>query len=74
MLGHRPQHIYHAPRSNVRLNDPDIIEKYIQRCLEKYRCEDVINDFQTLVSFYQRTRDGKDMRDKIIRLYASLVT
>ena len=74
MLGHRLQHIYRAPRSNVRSNDPDIREKYIQQCLEKYGCEDVINDFQTLVSFCQRTRDGKDIRNDIICLHASLST
>ena len=74
LLGHRPQHIYRAPRSKVRSNDPDIREKYIQRCLEKYGCEDVINDFQTLVSFCQQTPDGEDIRDEIICLHAALTT
>ena len=51
LLGHRSQHIYCASRSKVRSNDPDIREKYIQRCLEKYGYEDIINDFETLASF-----------------------
>ena len=74
MLGHRPQHIYRAPRSNIRSNNLDIREKYIQQYLKKYGCEDIINDFKTLVSFSQSTRDGKDMRDKIICLPSSLST
>ena len=74
MLGHCPQHIYRAPRSKVRSNDLDIREKYIQRCLEKYGSEDVINDFQSLASFYQANRDGEDMRVKISCLHASLAT
>ena len=48
--------------------------KYIQRCLEKYRCEDVINDFQTLTTFCQRQLEDEDLRNEIIHLYSSLVT
>ena len=72
MLGHRPQHIYRAPRSKVRSNDPDIREKYIQRCINKYGSEDVINNFLTLSFFCQTTCDGKDMRNEINHLHASL--
>ena len=72
LLGHRPQHIYCATRSKSRSNDPDIREKYIQRCLEKYRCGDDINDFQTLASFCQKKHKEYDIHDKIIHLYASL--
>ena len=36
LYGHYPQHIYCAPVSNVKSNDFDIREMYIQRCLEKY--------------------------------------
>ena len=74
MLGHCPQHIYRAPRSKVRSNDPDIREKSIQRCIEKHGAEDFINDFQTLPSFCQAIRDGQDMRDEISCLRASLST
>ena len=63
MTGHCPQHVYRAPRSKVRSNDPDIREKYIQRCIETYGAKDVINDFQTLSSFCQATRDGEDTRN-----------
>ena len=55
ILGHRPQHIHPALRSKVRSNDPDTREQYIQRCLERYKREDVLNDFQTLASFCQKT-------------------
>ena len=72
LLSHRPQHVYRAPRSKARSNDPDLREKYIQRCLEKYGEEDVINDFKTLSSFCQAARDGDDMRDQISFLHASL--
>ena len=74
MLGHQPQCNYRAPRSKVRSNYPDIRKKYIQRCLEKYGYKDVINDFQTLVSFCQQTRDSKDTPNEIICLHASLTT
>ena len=74
LLGHRPQHIYHALLSKTRSNDPDTCEKYIQRCLEKYGCEDVINDFQTLTSFCQRQQEGEDLRNEIIHLHSSLAT
>ena len=67
-----PQRIYSAPVSNVKSNDPDIREKYIQKCLEKYEREDVINDYQTLASFYEQTREGNDMRDETIHLHKSL--
>ena len=73
-MGHRPQHIYRAPRSKSRFNDLDICKKYIQRCLEKYGCENVINDFQTLTSFYQKQWEGENMHTEIIDLYASLAT
>ena len=33
LLGHQPQHIYYAPWSKDRSNDPDICEKYIQWCI-----------------------------------------
>ena len=45
LLGHHPQHIHCAPGSNVKSKNPDIREMYIQRCLEKYKHEDGINDF-----------------------------
>ena len=72
LLGHRPQHSYRAPTSKDRSNDLDIRKKYIQRCLEKYGCDDVINDFETFASFCQKTRKGYDMRDEIIHLHAPL--
>ena len=45
LLGHRPQHIYRTPRAKARSNDPEVREKFIQRCIKKYGKEDVINDF-----------------------------
>ena len=72
MLGHCPQYIYRAPSSKVRSNDLDIREKYIQRCIKKYGSKDVINDFQTLASFCQATRDGQDMSNEISHLHALL--
>ena len=45
LLGHRPQHIYRAPRAKARSNDPDVQEKFIQRCINRYGKEDIINDF-----------------------------
>ena len=75
LLSHRPQHVYRAPRSKARSNDPCLREKFIQRCLEKYGAEDVINDFQTLSSFCQAARDSdEDMRDHISFLHDSLST
>ena len=73
MLGHRPQHIHHAPNSKVRSNDPDIRELYILRRIQKYGSEDIINDFQTLASFCQATRDGQDVSNEISHLHASLL-
>ena len=73
MLGHRPQHIHRAPNSKVRSNDPDIRELYILRCIQKYGSEDVINDFQTLASYCQATREGQDVSDEISHLHASLL-
>ena len=46
---------------------------YIQWCLENYEWEDVIKDFQTLVSCCQKTQESTNMYDKIMHLYASLV-
>ena len=60
LLGHRPQYIYRAPRAKERSNDPDIRDKFIQRCLKKYGNEDVINEFQTLTYFCEKQREGKD--------------
>ena len=54
LLGHRPQHIYRAPRSKARSNNPEVRGKFNQRCLKKYSNEDVINDFQTLAYFCKR--------------------
>ena len=34
LLGHRPRHLYRAPRSEARCNDPAIREKFIQRIIE----------------------------------------
>ena len=45
LFGAYSQHIYRAPVSNVKSNDPDIREMYIQQYLEKYEGEDVINDY-----------------------------
>ena len=47
---------------------------YIQRYLEKYEREDVINDYQSFVSVCQKTQEGINMRDKIIHFHTSLVT
>ena len=45
LLGHQPQHIYRAPWSKARSNGPDVHEKFIQRCIDRYGNEDIINDF-----------------------------
>ena len=74
LLGHSPQHIYRVPTSNVKSNNLDNGEMYIQCCLEKYKYEDVINDFQTLAFSVQKIRDNYDMRDQIIHIYAFLAT
>ena len=74
LLEHYPQYIHCAPGSNVKFNNPDIREMCNQRCLEKYEQEDVINDFQTLASFCQKTWEGTNMCDKIFHLHASLAT
>ena len=70
--GHCPQPIYRAPVSNVTSNDPDIREKNIQKCLEKYELEDDINDYQTLESFCEQTSERNNMQDEIIHLHKSL--
>ena len=72
ILSHRPQHIHRAPNSKVRSNNPNIREKYILRCIKKYSSKDVINNFQTLVSFCQATRDSQDMSVDISHLHALL--
>lgn len=74
LLGHYPQHIHRAPRSNVRSNNPDIRELYIHWYIEKYKCEDVINNSQNLASFFQKSEDGYNMHDEIIHLHASIAT
>ena len=74
LLGHRPQHIYRALRAKVRSNDPEVLEKFIQRCIKRYGKEEVINDFQTLTYFYQQQREGKDYREEIIFLHKSLAS
>ena len=74
LLGHRPQHIYRAPRAKARSNDPEVRKKFIQRCIKKYGKEDVINNFQTLTYFCQQQREGKDVREEIILLYKSLAS
>ena len=56
----------------MKSNDPDIREKYIQKYLKKDELEDVINDYQTLDSFCEQTREGNDMRDEIIHLHKPL--
>ena len=58
--------------SNVKSNDLDRREMYIQWCLKKDEQEDVINDYQTLDSFCKKTQEGTNMQDKIINLHASL--
>ena len=74
LLGHRPQHIYRAPRSKARSTDPDIRDKFIQRCLKKYGNEDVIYDFQTLTYFCEKQRDGEECKDEIIFLHEALAS
>lgn len=59
LYGHCPQRIYQTPVSNVKSNDPDIRERHIQRCLEKYEYEDVINDYQTLALFCEKNTRTK---------------
>ena len=54
LLGHKPQHIYRAPRAKTRSNDPEVRENFIQRCINRYGKEDSINNFQTLTYFYQQ--------------------
>ena len=72
LLGHRPQHIYQALCAKTRSNDPDIREKFIQRCINRYGKEDIINDFQTLTYFCQQQREGKELRQEVIFLHSSL--
>ena len=56
----------------MKSNDPDIRERYIQRCLEKYEQADIINDYETLVSFCKQTLNGTLLREEIIHLHTSL--
>ena len=56
----------------MKSNDPDIRERYIQRCLEKYEQADIINDYETLVSFCDQSRNGINLREEIIHLHTSL--
>ena len=72
LLGHRPQHIYRALCSKARSNNPDVREKFIQRCLKKYGNEDFINDFQTLTYFCQEQREENDCKEEIIFLHEAL--
>ena len=58
----------------MKSNDPDIRERYIQRCLEKYEQADIINDYETLVSFCKQSWNGIDLRDEIIYLHTSLAS
>ena len=74
LLGHRPQHIYRAPRAKARSNDPNVREKFIQLCINRYGKEDIINNFQTLTYFCQKQREGEVVRDKIIFLHSSLAS
>ena len=69
-----PQHIYRALRAKGRSNDPDIRGKFIQRCINGYGKENIINDFQTLAYFCQQQREGKEVRDEIIFLHSSLAS
>ena len=39
---------------------------------KKYEQEDIINDYETLVSFCEQTRNGIDLREEIIHLHTSL--
>ena len=74
LLGHQSQHIYCVPWSKARSNDPDIREKFVQRCIDKYGCEDIFNDFKTLTYFCQKQLEGKDVCNEIIHLYFSLAS
>lgn len=56
----------------MKSNDPVIREKYIQKCLDKYELENLINNYQTLESFYEETREGDDIRDKVIHIHKSV--
>ena len=74
LLGHRPQHIYQVLWAKARSNDPDVREKFIQRYINRYGKEDIINDFQTLTYFYQKQREEEEERDEIIYLHSSLAS
>ena len=74
LLGHRPQHIYRAPRAKARSNNPDVRERFIQRFINRYGKEDIINDFQTLTYFCQQHREGKEIQDEILFLHDSLAS
>ena len=56
----------------MKSNDPDIRERYIQRCLEKYEQADIINDYETLVFFCDQSWNGIDLQEEIIHLHTSL--
>lgn len=72
LLQYQPQHIYQALWAKARYNDLDVCEKLIQRCINRYSKEDIINNFQTLTYFYQKQKEGEEVRDKNIYLHSSL--
>ena len=74
LLGHRLQHIYRAPKTKARSNNPEVREKFNQRCLKNNRNEDVINDFQTLAHFCHKQRERNECKDEIIFLHELLAT
>ena len=54
LLGHCPQHIYRAPVSNIKSNDPDIREMYIQQCLKSMNVKILSMIIKPLLCFVRK--------------------
>jgi hypothetical protein len=72
LFGHYPQHMWKAPSTRVRSNDPRCRGRYIERVLQQYKDENVSVQCEALRQLCNDRNNGEEVGPAIEVLHAEL--